>query len=108
MAYRTGELDQRIKLLRKTNTPDGIGGFTTAWNEYAELWAHVRPMSGREREQSMRTEAAAMYLVVIRQRKDVVEGDAIEWMERNLNIRFVKQRGRAAFLEIEAEIGARL
>lgn len=112
--YRVGELTERIQLLRKTATPDGAGGQTVAWLPYADEWAHVRPMSGRERQQAGRTEGSAMYLVVIRARTDVRENDAIAWGDRNLNIRFPRVRGsrggghNAAWLEIEAELGARI
>lgn len=109
MAFRTGELTERVKLFHKTRTPDGVGGAVVAWEQYAELWALVRPMSGREREQAMRQEASSLYLVVIRNRADVLDADTIEWQGRNLNIRFSKGRGtRAPFLEIEAELGARI
>lgn len=107
MAYEIGELDQRIALQRRTRTRDDAGGATTTWTTYATVWALVRPLSGRERERLMREEATANYLVVIRERDDVLPSDRIQWRSRELNIRFIKSRGaRAMYLEIEAELGA--
>lgn len=101
-----GKLDERISFERKTLTPDGSGGASESWAEYAEVWASVRPMSGRERERAMRNESAADYLITIR-RREILATDRIVWRERYLNIRFVKDAGpRAHYLEIEAELGA--
>ena len=105
--YQAGQLDQRIQLQSKTRTADGVGGATTAWATYATVWAHIRPLSGRERENAMRTEGKADYLVVLRYRSDITETHRILWRGRYLNIRFPKNMGpRTAWLEIEAEQGA--
>lgn len=107
--YRVGELDQRIQLQRRTRTRDGAGGSSSSWAAYATVDALVRPMSGRERENAARVEATAGYLVVIRYRPDVVEGDRVYWeaQGRYLNISFAKIRRRAWALEIEAELGTK-
>jgi SPP1 family predicted phage head-tail adaptor len=101
-----GKLDQRITLTRNTLTDDGSGGSTSASTTYATVWANVRPMSGLERERSQRTEATSDYVVTIRNRDDVLEGDVIGWLGRSLNIRFVPPRPRSNWLVIEAEMGA--
>lgn len=107
MSYEIGELTERISLERQTRIKDGAGGSAVAWSEYAEVWALVRPMSGRERQHAMREEATANYLVVIRYRGDVLDSDRITWRGRRLNIRFRKDRGpRPLWLEMEAEMGA--
>lgn len=107
MTYAIGELNERISLQRKTRTGDGAGGAAASWSEYAEVWALVRPMSGRERENAGREEGVRLYLVVMRHRDDVRDGDRVEWRGRHLNIRFPKDRGpRSHWLELEAEMGA--
>jgi SPP1 family predicted phage head-tail adaptor len=107
VSYEIGELSERLGLERKTRTPDGAGGASVAWTEYAEVWALVRPMSGRERAHAAREEANALYLVVIRYRDDVLDADRLAWRGRHLNIRFRKDRGpRPLWLEFEAEMGA--
>lgn len=107
MAYQAGQLDQRISLQRKSRVRDGAGGATETWTEYAEVYAMVRPMTGRERQNAERAEALSDYVVVIRYRSGILPSDRIEWRGRKLNIRFIRNQGpRTSWLEIEAEMGA--
>lgn len=104
-----GELTEQVTLGRKTLTGDGAGGATSADDVYApDVWAHVRPLSGDESQSGAeRTEAMALYLVVVRNRDDVKPGDFVRWAGKDLNVRFTRNRGpREHFLEIEAEAGA--
>lgn len=103
--YSAAMLDQRVTLKRKTRTADGMGGYTTAFATIATVWAHVRPLSGREREQSQRLNAQSNYLIVIRDRSDIDETVVAEWEGANFNLRFAKNKARARFLELEAERG---
>lgn len=105
MAYRAGELDQRVTFRRQVSTADGMGGSSTTWTDIATVWALVRPMTGREREHSDRLNAQANYLMVIRYRDDIDEADIAVWKGRQFNIRFSKDRARSRFLELEAERG---
>ena len=103
-----GELTEVVALGRKTLTSDGAGGATTADDLYApEVWAHVRPMDGREMQHAERTEAAGMFLVTVRNRDDVQVDDFVRWNGIDLNVRFPRLRGpREHMLELECEIGA--
>jgi SPP1 family predicted phage head-tail adaptor len=104
-----GEMTEQIELHSVTSTLDGMGGSTRAWAKYADEWAHIRPLTGVEREGAMRTEGTSKYLVVIRNRTDVKDTDKIVWGSRELNIRFPRARGpRDLYLEIEAEVGVRI
>jgi len=103
--YRARELDQRVKFLREVKTPDGMGGAEASWQEIAEVWAKVRPMSGRQREHADRLNAESNYVFVIRYRSDITENDVAEWKGTRFNLRFAKDRPRSRFLEIEAEKG---
>lgn len=103
-----GELTELVALGRMTKTGDGVGGATEAENLYApEVWAHVRPMRGQEGQAAERTEATALYLVVLRNRDDVQPGDFVRWNDVDLNVRFTRSRGpRDHMLELECEMGA--
>lgn len=106
MTYQTGELNERITLSREVMTPDGIGGYVRTLKSICDVWALVRPMSGREREHAQAIQASANYFVVIRYRDDIRENDIITWRGRRMNIRFVRDRGpRALFLEMDVEAG---
>lgn len=101
-----GGLDDRVGLQSKQLTDDGAGGATESWTEFAEVWAKVEPMSGREREQADREEAHSNYVVTIRNRS-VSNLNRIRWRGRYLNVRFVRNAGpRPMYLKIEAEMGA--
>lgn len=107
MTYQVGELYHRVTFKREVSVDDGMGGSTTAWQDIAEVWAHVRPLTGRERQIAGEIAAVANYLIVIRYRDDLRENDKATWRGIDLNIRFIRDRGpRAAYLEIEADKGA--
>jgi SPP1 family predicted phage head-tail adaptor len=109
MAWASGMLDERVTFRRKTLAKDNYGGSVTTWADYATAWAHVRPLTGREREAAMRPEGVEAYLVVVRNRSDLQDDDVIRWRSRDMNIRFIRNRGpRTAWLEIEADMGAPL
>jgi SPP1 family predicted phage head-tail adaptor len=42
-------MNERFALEEPMRTPDGAGGATVTWQTVAEVWAHVRPISGDER-----------------------------------------------------------
>ena len=105
--YRVGELDKQITIKRETRTSDGMGGDTVTLTTVAsDLWAHVRPRSGKEIGVHDRVEAPAMYLFVVRYRDDLLDSDQITWDGDIYNIRAIlSSGGRKLFLEIDAERG---
>lgn len=103
---QAGDLDERVTFKRLTSTPDGEGGSTESWASVATVYAKVKPITGDESQQTMRTEATRRYLVTIRYRSDFREEDRIEWRDRKMNIRVIRDMGpRATWLEIEADLG---
>lgn len=108
MTYRTGELDQRITFQEEVKTSDGMGGNSIAWSDISigEVWAHVRPVGGREVTEFDRVNAEGRYLFVIRNRQDILDSYRIMWDGEPFNIRLRKQpKKRALYLEIEGERG---
>lgn len=109
--FDPGELDQIIVIQTEQRVSDGAGGAVKTWVDDASpatrIKAHVRPMSGRERYNSQQTEANANYLIVMRPRA-INEKQRIVWKsvspEQVLNIRFIKRKPRARYLELECEI----
>jgi SPP1 family predicted phage head-tail adaptor len=109
MTYRTGELDQRVKVLRQSLASDGMGGSSLDWVEVSEIWAHVRPKGGREVTEFDRVNGQSSYLFVVRNGLDVRDSDALEWDGVRFNITTRKQPSRRAlYLEIDAERGVAL
>lgn len=105
--HRAGELDQQITIKRETKVSDGMGGdISTLVDVASDLWAHVRPRSGKEIGTHDRVEAPALYLFVIRYRNDIRNDDRIVWNGETYNIRAILTAGsRTSFLEINAERG---
>jgi SPP1 family predicted phage head-tail adaptor len=106
MTYRTGELDQRVSVMRLQSTPDGYGGTTRDWVSAGEYWAHVRPQSGREVADFDRLQGEARYLFVFRNGIDLKDSDRLDWQGEQFNIRVRKQpKMRSLYVEVEAERG---
>ena len=104
--FRPGELDQLITINELTLTPDGIGGSTEGWTLKGQVFAHVRPLSGREVTDFDRVNAEARYLFVVRYPADIKDCDRIVWDGESFNIRVRKQpKGRDLYMQIEAERG---
>jgi SPP1 family predicted phage head-tail adaptor len=103
--YYPGDLDQLITIKRETRAADGMGGGVDSLTTIAsDLFAHVRPRSGKEMGIHDKVEAPALYLFVIRYRDDLREDDRIEWNGQQYNIRAILSRGaRELYLDINAE-----
>jgi SPP1 family predicted phage head-tail adaptor len=83
-----GALRERLTLQSPSRTSDGGGGAAVTWDTVAELWAHVRPISGDERLRHDGVAGRITHEVWIRHRSDVVPamrftGDlALSWVRR--------------------------
>jgi SPP1 family predicted phage head-tail adaptor len=69
---RISALRDRLTLEQPLRTADGGGGATTTWQPLAELWAHVRPISGDERLLYDQIAARLTHAVWLRRRPGVV------------------------------------
>lgn len=104
--WRPGELDQRVKILRRNPTPDDMGGNTVTFDEINEVWAKVMPKGGRERTDQQRVNADAGYLFVVRNGLDIIDSDLIEWDGDTYDVRFRgKPSTRDLYLEIDGQRG---
>lgn len=107
--FRPGELDQQITIKEPVEVSDGIGGNTTTYADKGVVFAHVRPLSGREIADFDRVNDEARYMFVVRWPVDIVETDLIDWEGDQFNIRVIKKpKGRDLYCVIEAERGVAL
>jgi len=96
-----GELDQRVKHKRWSNTPDGAGGQTRTLETLNTYLAKVRPIT-----ENKHVNAQAMYMFIFRWRTTFMDADVLEWRGINYNIRFLNDRGsRSSYITINAERG---
>ena len=59
-------LNRQILVKRRSETADGMGGVTETWTTYATLWAHVVPVSARERAYAGRVEEQVDFKAYVR------------------------------------------
>lgn len=107
--YSARDLREAVTFQRKTRTSDGAGGYTSGFATIsgAPTRAMVKPLSGRERWASERTEAVANYRVVTRYSDLIKEGDTVLIRGRPANIRFIGNVDMAdRWLEIDVQLGA--
>lgn len=53
---KLSELRHRIIIESETQTPDGIGGFTSSWVTFKTVWARIEPTRGNERKYAEKLE----------------------------------------------------
>lgn len=108
--FDPGELDQLITIQRESLADDGMGGQTVTLTAIAtDLWAKVRPLSGKEFELYDQLNATAMVKFIIRHRSDLLPSDRIAWNGESYNIRYIPPAGgRDMYLMIDAERGVAL
>lgn len=104
--FTPGEMNERVTFKSLTTTADGYGGRVTAWIDVDTVWAHVRPLSGKEFESYDGVQAEGLNLFVTRYRDDIVESNKITWEGVDYNIVEIKKTtGRNLYTEFVAARG---
>lgn len=75
----TGELTERVAILKDTKSSDTQGGRSAAESTLATVWASVRPLSAREQMQAQAIGSNVSYEVKIRLRDDVTPQMRLTW-----------------------------
>ncbi len=96
-----GDLNRRIVLQQPVETEDGGGGKTVAWQDVAEVWAQVEPISSQERLFAGQTMAEVTHRVRLRFRSDVRSSWRIRDGEDHYSLNSVLDlAGARRFLEL--------
>jgi SPP1 family predicted phage head-tail adaptor len=61
-----GELRQKLTIQTLTRTPDGYGGYTKAWNDFATTWAKIQPLRGDERYKAQQVMNTVSHKITLR------------------------------------------
>jgi SPP1 family predicted phage head-tail adaptor len=102
-----GQLTERVTLRRKVQTQDEYGTLVETDGTLAIVWAHVKPLSGRERDRGQQTEGTANYVITIRYRAGLATSDYVVWRDQQMNLRFIRDDGpRSLWLRLECELGS--
>ncbi|PJE27150.1 Phage head-tail joining protein [Pseudooceanicola marinus] len=104
-----GALDQRIRLERKVEQPDGAGGRRETWSAFAddpEPWARVALDGSTEREARGRKILVQSAVFTLRARSDVRGADRIVWDGRAWEVVSIGTPvARARYIKVSAVAG---
>ena len=64
MTYPT--LNRKLTLEAPQRVADGAGGFTTTWASLGELWAEIKPGTGREKAAELMTVSSIPFRITVR------------------------------------------
>lgn len=102
--FTIGKLRSRITFETLSRSDDDQGGFTETWTELVTVWAHVRPVSSRERFFSDQIQYQRSHEVVIRHRDDITQEMRFTFDSRTFQIKGVRSPDEKGFwLVIDAE-----
>jgi SPP1 family predicted phage head-tail adaptor len=71
-ALPVGALRHRIRLEQPTRLADGGGGAVVTWTPVADLWASIKPTSGREALVADQVAGRVSHEIHVRYRADIV------------------------------------
>jgi len=86
---RIGDLRQRLVLEQSSRVADGGGGASESWDELAQVWALLRPLSGQERVESDAISGRVTHEVWLRHRDGVEHEMRFRLSNRLFDIRAV-------------------
>ncbi len=66
-----GGMRHRITIQAETTVTDNGGGFSSSWQDVAEVFARIAPLSGYERLSFGKVETGVSHRILIRHRPDV-------------------------------------
>jgi SPP1 family predicted phage head-tail adaptor len=102
----TSSLRHKVTLEQKVQTADGAGGFTTAWEQVAILWASIDRMRASESYNSGQLRTASSHVFRARYTSSITTDMRLVFGERIFNIRSINNPGeKNNMLEIYAEEG---
>jgi SPP1 family predicted phage head-tail adaptor len=76
-----GKLRNKIELQSFTSTANAIGEQLKTWTTYSTVWAHIRPMSGRELINAQQPVGEITHQVTIRYNSSVSVDDRIRYYD---------------------------
>jgi SPP1 family predicted phage head-tail adaptor len=82
-----GDLRERVTIEVERRTPNGQGGFTTAWSPTANVWAEIIGLNGGEGIRAGVERTTAIYRVNLRMRHDVTTKHRLHWNDQYLGIK---------------------
>lgn len=104
-----GRLRYLVKLQSPTRTTDTGGGQSIAWSTITDLYADIRPKSGKESFTQDQLQEISQHEVIVRYRSDMNTSYRLLFGTRIFNIRHIKnvnERDRYYVLTCEEGVAA--
>jgi len=79
---RIGDLRHRVTLESPTKTPDGMGGFITAWTTVVEVFAAIWPVGATEQMEAAQQVMTITHRIRMRYRSDVASSWRVKFGDR--------------------------
>lgn len=86
-------LQQRVTLQREIQTEDGTGGYIRSWQDVADLWAEIIPITGKEKWIAMQIQSSVTHRMLIRYRADIDASQRLVLNQRIFHIRSIANAG---------------
>jgi SPP1 family predicted phage head-tail adaptor len=102
-SLRAQSFRRRVRIERKVATRDEIGGEDISYSPRTELYADVRPVSGREPFLAQQFQVGEAYEFRVRYRTDIEPTDRVVWKQEIYDITAVLEIGRNRGLRIIAK-----
>lgn len=100
---KSGDLRHLIDIQRAAKVRDASGGYATSWSSQSQPHAKIKPISGNERWQAMKTEANITHKMYIRYESGLLPSDRIVFDSRTFQIKaIINLEERNKWLEISA------
>ncbi len=87
--YTSSRLRHRLTLQQEDTTEDGAGGYARSWQDIADVWAEIIPLSGKELLFAGQLQAEVTHRILIRYRDAVHAGQRLVFDGRVFNIHAV-------------------
>lgn len=97
---KAGKLDRRVEIKVKTATRNSFGEEVISYTTLATVWAEVLPVTGREFYTAQQFVPEAQLKMRIRFREDFDETAKITYDNKDYDILYLAEIGRADGLEI--------
>ena len=95
-----GSLRHRVKFQQLQKLPDGQGGFTHSWVDYATVWARVKAVTGKETIEADRLVSIADFKVTVRYRNDIDDTMRVVWNSKNYQILSVQPDEKEKYMTL--------
>lgn len=102
-SLRAQSLRRRVRVERKVATRDAFGGEDISYALRAELYADVRPVSGREPLFAQQFQIGEAFEFRVRYRTDIEVTDRVVWKGERYDITALLEMGRNRVLRIIAK-----